>query len=399
MSMRFKLAALLTLGMTYSLTACKNAQEPSYTTHVIEQGPMTEVISASGEVTARNRVNIGSQLSGTIARVRVDFNDAVHAGDILADIAPQVFVAQAARAAASLAVAQAEVERTQVELADAVRTQKRHNKLGQGQMLSAAEVDKSDVAVDAARANVKRAQAAVLQAQADRDQAQANVALTQIRSPIDGVVLDRQIEVGQTVAAQFQVATLFVVVGDMRAVHVVVNIDEADVGQIQSGMPVRFHVDAYPQTDFSGRLYSLRQAPTGMSQATPNTSGVVTYAAIIEADNPNGLLMQGMTAQASIQKAHRDMALRLPLAALRFVPSDAAQTDGDKAPRAKAGGEGTVWLLESGVAQMRQVQLGISDGRFIEATSGVAAGDTIIVGQAQSKAETTGAKGVTRARR
>lgn len=382
-----------------SLVACHTAPDAAYTTHSIETGAMTDAISATGEVTARNRVNIGSQVSGTISRVRVDFNDAVHAGDVLADIAPQVFVAQAARASASLAVAQAEVERAQVELADAKRTQGRHSRLGQGQMLSAAEVDKSDVAVDFARANLKRAEAAVLQAQADRDQAQANLRLTEIRSPIDGVVLDRQVEVGQTVAAQFQVATLFVVVGDMRAVHVVVNIDEADVGQIRAGMPVTFHVDAYPQTDFSGRLHSLRQAPTGLSQAAPSTSGVVTYAAIIEADNPNGLLMQGMTAQALIEKAHRDAALRLPLAALRYVPETAAGETKEAAPRVKggkAGGTGRVYLLQAGAPAARIVQLGITDGRFFEVTSGLDADDVVIVGQAHKAASKDASKSTKR---
>jgi HlyD family secretion protein len=397
------------------LAACQQEPKNDYTLHTLDTGAITQTVSATGHVTARTRVEVGSQVSGSIRRVHVDFNSPVKQGDVLAELEPRLFAAQLARSEAALAVAEAEVERATVNLADAQRNAARHQQLLGADMVARAEAERAGVQRDVALAALKSARASVLQAQADRAQYTTNLALATIRSPIDGVVIDRQVEPGQTVAAQFQVATLFVVVGELVHMHVIAHIDEADVAQVHPGMPVQFHVDAYPQHTFEGTVRTLRQAPDAAPGSAAGASAVgagtvVTYSAVIEADNPDGRLRQGMTAQAVLVVAQRDQAVRLPPAALRFVPAPAAgvhsgteddpDTSTAQAPSASmraqpgdaagaastdVGTPGTVYVWADGRLQPRTVRLGISDGRYTEVCAGLAAGEAVVVGQTDTK--------------
>jgi HlyD family secretion protein len=247
----------------------------------------------------------------------------------------------------------------------------------------------SDLALatrDGNAAALSAAKAGGLQAKADRDQARVNLEFTSIKSPIDGVVVSRSIDVGQTVAAAFQAPTLFVIANDLTKMQILANIDEADVGKVQEGLQARFTVDAYPGETFSGSIRQVREAAT-------TSNNVVTYAAVIDAANPDRKLRQGMTASVTIVNASRDGVLRIPNAALRFKPdAPPAQAQQKSAPQARApsplpraaGKSATVFKLENGNPVAVSVRLGIADGQRTEVIDGLAEGDQIIVGGGSS---------------
>lgn len=395
-----RLQPALALGVCLVLGACHRDDAVSYLTEEVKRLTLRENISATGEVSARVKVNVGSQVSGTVARVHVDFNSHVKKGDLLAELDPRLFEAQLARSDASVAVADAEVEKSRITLKDAERTLRRNDDLLNSKMIAQADYDTAQMQRDAARAALRASEALLQQAEADRKQAVTNLAFTKIRSPIDGVVIDRQVDAGQTVAAQFQVATLFVIANDMRHVRILADIDEADVGRVHDAMPVQFTVDAYPHTVFKGVIRALRQAPTtaqstGTGTSTSaSTSNVVTYAADIDADNPNGQLRQGMTAQVTVLVAEHTDVLTMPNSALRYRPKA-----GDKGtqvkkpphdPKAQAATpldnlrRGRVYVLVEGQAHPQEVRLGSSDGHRTEVQEGLQEGDRIITGEVDS---------------
>ncbi|HET6346179.1 MAG TPA: efflux RND transporter periplasmic adaptor subunit, partial [Myxococcota bacterium] len=253
---------LLSLTCVWASLACKSNDAPKYLTEPVTRGDVRESILATGEVSALTKVNVGSQVSGTVAKLLVDYNSAVKAGQVLAEIDPRLFLATLQRAEASVAVAESNVEKARVGLLDAERTLRRLSELVGRKLVSQADVDTAEVNRAAAVANLKGAEASLLQARADRDSAATNLAFTKIRSPIDGIVIDRQVDVGQTVAAQFQVATLFIIAKDLRQIQILANIDEADIGKVHAKMPATFTVDAYPDDVFNGVIREVRLAPT-----------------------------------------------------------------------------------------------------------------------------------------
>ena len=375
----------LLLCLALLLLGCGRKSGPAYRVEPVSRGPVTEVVSATGDVAALITVNIGSQVSGTVSRLLVDFNSQVKKGQLLATIDPRLFQAALEKARAGLASAAASVEKAEVGLADADRQLRRLRELRAGNLVSQAELDTAQANRDGAAAQLSSARATVLQARADRDLADANLAYTRIASPIDGIVVSRSIDVGQTVAAAFQAPTLFTIANDLTKMQILANIDEADVGKVREGLETRFSVDAFPGEVFSGRIREVRQAPTTIQN-------VVTYAAVIDAPNPERKLRQGMTAAVTITIAQRADALRIPNGALRFRPDDAPPPPESAAPRGRApegraapaaaegGRPGRVYRLEGGVPVAVAVRLGISDGARTEVVDGLSGGDSVIVG-------------------
>ena len=319
--------------------ACSKAPVEQYRTDTVTSGPVVEVVSATGGVEAIVTVNIGSQVSGTIQRLYVDFNSKVKKNQLLAEIDPRLFRASLERAEGGLASAKANVEKAEAALADAKRVEARAKELFDSKLTSRADLDTATASREQAQAQLSINKALVLQSKADRDTAAANLAYTRITSPIDGIVVSRTVDVGQTVAASFQTPTLFTIANDLTKMQILANIDEADVGKVREQMETKFTVDAWAGETFNGKIREVRQAPTTIQN-------VVTYAAVIDAPNPYLKLRQGMTASVQITTGKRDEVVRVPNAALRFKPSTAiAAPEGGKPdkpadkPLASAGGK------------------------------------------------------------
>ncbi|GAC1299239.1 MAG: efflux RND transporter periplasmic adaptor subunit [Myxococcales bacterium] len=368
--------------------ACAGSAPHSWRTDPATRGPVTEVVNATGGVEAIITVNVGSQVSGTVLRRYVDFNSAVKKGQLLAELDPRLFRAALARASAALAAAEANVEKAQAALHDSERQENRVGRLQAQKLVSQAEVETALSAREQNAAALSAARAAVLQARADRDTALANLAYARIESPIDGIVVSRSIDEGQTVAAAFQAPTLFTIANDLTKMQILANIDEADVGKVHEGQATKFTVDAYPGEEFHGTIREVRQAPTTIQN-------VVTYAAVIDAPNPERKLRQGMTAAVQVTtSAHADV-LRVSNAALRFKPPDApAAPESGQAraapaappgqPRPAQGRTGRVWKLAEGKLVPIDVRLGLSDGQRSEVSGDVKEGDELVVGEGPS---------------
>ena len=382
------------------LAACGRKQAPPFRTEAVTRGPVSEVVNATGDVSAIVSVNVGSQVSGIIDKLYVDFNSPVKKGQILATIDPRLFQAQQEKAEATLASAKANVEKAQAAYADSARIATRQEELKRQGLISQADLDTALATRDQNAAALSAAKASVLQAKADRDMAATNLAFTKITSSIDGIVVSRSVDLGQTVAAAFQAPQLFLIANDLTKMQILANIDEADVGKVSEGMETKFTVDAYPGETFNGRIREVRQAPTTIQN-------VVTYPAVIDAPNPDRKLRQGMTASVTITAARKDDALRVSNAALRWKPEDsgaiqetpAQQRPSSGAPQARTasaasrgnregaspappqpGRAGRVFKLENGKPVQALIRVGLSDGQRTEVLEGLAEGDRVIVG-------------------
>ena len=301
-------------------------------TSAVERRDLSRVVASSGRIAPLITVEVGSQLSGQIEAINADFNDQVEAGDLLARIDPQSFQTRVEEVEASLEVARAQVEvaqanvqRSQAELNAAERAFARAESLRERGTFSEAQYDTAQTAFESARAglsvsraNLRNAQATLQQRTANLESARVDLERTFIRSPIDGVVIDRQIDEGQTVAASFNAPVLFLIAQDLARVQIEASIDEADIGQIDEGQAVTFDVDAYPGQSFPGEVVQVRLA-------ADDAQNVVTYTVVIEADNPAGRLLPGMTANVTIVTGEVEGALAAPNAALRFAPRGAAE--------------------------------------------------------------------------
>jgi HlyD family secretion protein len=299
----------------------------TYETAEVTRGSIRKIVSTSGPVRPIVTVQISSQLSGQIQELKADFNSEVKAGDVLALLDPKTFASKVAQAEADLAMAksslknqEATLQRAQAVLRQTERAIERAQTLAakginaQAQLDNAtrdAEVARADIAVvmaeiERGKANIKQREAALVQAQIDLER-------TQIRSPIDGVVVSRTVDIGQTVASSFQAPELFRIAQDLRRIQIEAQVNEADIGQVSAGNPVTFTVDAYPDLTFRGKVSQVRFA----AQELQN---VVTYTVVVAADNGDLKLLPGMTANVQIETARRDNVLRLPVSALRFKP-------------------------------------------------------------------------------
>jgi HlyD family secretion protein len=365
-----------------------------YETTKVDHGKIVAKVTATGTLSAIVTVQVGSQVSGRIAALYADFNSPVKKGELIAKIDPQLFDAAVAQARANLVAAQGNLAKAQAQAVDAERQYKRNVPLADRKLISQADLDTSQATADAAKAGVEAATGAVEQAKAQLHQAEVNLAYTDIVSPTDGVVISRNVDVGQTVAASLQAPTLFLIAEDLRKMQVDTSVAEGDIGKLSAGMPATFTVDAYPHERFSGTIRQVRNAP----QTVQN---VVTYDAVIDVANPELKLKPGMTANCTFVYAQRDDALRVPNSALRFRPpaglfallggqkdaakgrragAEAAQRDPDAAETPSAETDRrSVWVLANGRPHRVVIRTGISDGTYTEVLEGdVADGAALI---------------------
>jgi HlyD family secretion protein len=338
-----------------------------YKTQAVERGNIVQTISANGTLNPVMMVNIGTQVSGTVKKLHVDFNAIVKPGQVLAELDPALFEAQHRQDQANLAAA-----RANLELARA-KEQRARLQFQKG-FISADAIDQAKQQLDAALA-----QLAVTEAQLERGR--TNLRYTVIRSPISGVVVARSVDVGQTVAASFQTPTLFQIAGDLKDMQIETSIAEADIGSIQIGQGVTFSVDAFAGRAFSGKVKQIRFNPTVQQN-------VVTYNVVVAVSNTDGLLLPGMTAHVQIRTGRRDAVLRVPNAALRFRPKI---ENGEETPAKKGEKRGgaLVFRLENGAPQAIKVKTGLSDGTFTEILEGeIREGDPLIVRELSQKKKT-----------
>jgi HlyD family secretion protein len=313
-------------GVLYST---RNRTQVEVQTAPLSRGDIVDTVGATGTLQAVTTVQVGSQVSGNIQWLGADFNSIVKKGQVIARLDPSLFDAQLqqvqanlVQSRANLTKARSELDRARVQLIDAQQKYGRAKELASQQLLPASELDAAKVAVDSATAAVASQQATVTQAQAQVTQSEASVNQSQVNrnhtvilAPIDGIVTQRNVDVGQTVAASMQAPTLFVIAADLTEMQVNANIDEADVGRIRPGQVVSFRVDAYPTDNFTGTVTQVRLQPVVVQNVT-------TYGAVITVPNRELKLKPGMTANVKIEIAKRTNALRIPNAALRFRPND-----------------------------------------------------------------------------
>jgi HlyD family secretion protein len=293
----------------------RNGTEPTVNTAPVTRGEIIDTVGATGTLQAVTTVQVGSQVSGTISELNADFNSIVRKGQVIAKLDPSLLQAQVEQAKANLTRSKADLERNRVELVDAQTKYTRAKELAQRQLLPLSDLDAAKVAVDAAQAQLVSSQAQVTQAEATLNQNQVNVEHTIITAPIDGIVIQRSVDVGQTVAASLQSPTLFIIAADLTKMQVNASIDEADVGRIRPGQAVTFRVDAYPGQQFEGAVAQIRLQPVVVQNVT-------TYGTIINVPNPELKLKPGMTANLRVQIATRSDVLRVPNAAIRFRPTN-----------------------------------------------------------------------------
>ncbi len=387
----------------------KTDAAPQYRFAKIERGALSAAVSASGTLSALVTVQVGSQVSGLIKEIKADFNSPVKQDQVIARLDPETFESRVLQAEAdlkaadsatevargTLSVRQAEVNKARIALDEALRNLERKRSLIAQGFLSAAELDTAQSAADTAReqlqlaqanagvanAQVANAQALAGQRRAALNQARIELERTVIRSPVDGVVISRNVDVGQTVAASFQAPVLFSIARDLRRMEVNVAVDEADVGRVQTGQKMRFTVDAFPGERFMAQVTQIRKAPQ-------SNNNVVTYSVMATLDNPDLKLLPGMTASARILTEERKDVLILPNEALRFRPVQADGTPIKLEVRGREEGPGIpgrVWVLKDGQPAPVSVRLGVSDGKNTEMLKGeIRQGAEIILGQTES---------------
>src|SRR6516165_8185158 len=383
---------ILGLGYTYG----QHSSPPTFLTAPIERGNIATLVKASGTVEAVVSVDVSSQLSGRIAEVFVSFNDNIKAGQPIAQIDPEIFAARVSEARAALNVGtaaahvqKAAVERAKVAVLNAERELQRQLELartgsGIGRELDQARAQRAIAEAEQhmAEANLENAQAVVEQRQAALDQARLDLDRTVLRAPIDGIIIKRDVNPGQTVAVTFEAKTLFKIANDLRGMEVHGKIDEADVGQLKVGQTTQFTVDAYPDRTFSGQVLQIRKSPEVVQN-------VVTYTTIISAPNPDLLLLPGMTAQLRIVVRDTGEVLKVPNQALRFRPNGSGPPSDRQNANQAASSEAsaTVWLVgEDGRPGPIAVRLGASDDNSTALQEGrLSEGQQLIVGVANSQ--------------
>ncbi len=342
------------------------APEQQYRLEAVDRGDLSQTVSANGTLNPVSLVNVGTQVSGTVKKLYVDFNSKVEQGQVLLELDDALLAAQQKQSRAGVQSAAASLEL-------AAANEARMRSLYAQEYVSRQELDTAVQAKRAAEAQLELARAAV-----EKDR--ANLSYSVIRSPVSGVVVDRAVDVGQTVAASLQTPTLFKIAQDLSKMQIDANFAEADIGNIRVGQIARFGVDAFPSRSFEGTVRQVRLNPT-------IAQNVVTYNVVVDVDNPEQILMPGMTAYVTIAVAERKDALLVPNAALRFKPANGEQPKKDAAangagPKPKRDAfSGRVYVLKEGKLAPVSVSLGITDNRSTEVLDGeLKAGDQVIVG-------------------
>ena len=361
------------VGLTAYYKRSDEAAHPNFTTAVVTSGPVVNRVQATGTLQAVTTVAVGSQVSGTISSLHADFNSRVRKGQVLARLEPSLFQTQVEQAEATVQRLQADVERAVVEVQDAAAKLRRAEQLSTQQLIADSDRDTARTTARQAEAGLKSARAQLAQARAAVNQSRVNLGHATITAPVDGIVVSRNVDVGQTVAASMQAPTLFVLAEDLARMQVNASVDESNIGQIQPGQQVTFQVDAYPEQVFTGSVTQVRLQPTTLQN-------VVTYSTVISVPNPELKLKPGMTANVSVEIARADDALRVPNAALRFRPDpevlqamgrpQARGDNGQRAARPADKSGQSVWVLTEAGLRRAAVQTGINDGTMTAITGG-----------------------------
>lgn len=406
------ISCILILGW-YFLGDSKNGAI-NYKLGKVEKGDIIQTVSATGVIQPITLVQVGTQVSGPVKKLYADYNSRVKLGDLLAQIDPAVFSARMDQDIANLIRSEAEVERVHANLNQAENELKRSQELTKRDLISQSELDSAIANRDSLLAQLKVALASVEQSKATLQVSKTNLDYTVIKSPIDGIVISRNVDEGQTVAASLSAPTLFVIANDLKKIQVQASISEADIGKVKTGQRVKFRVDAYPEMEFIGAVEKIYLSAT-------TVQNVVTYTVIIYANNAEEKLMPGMTANLTCEVASRTDVLKIPNAALRFTPDQAqvikdetpeppaerqgAITPSDSAPPSEPGrGSGRrglgrrqgqekdqnqakpqkIWVKANGGVKAVMVKTGITDNSFTEITEGgLKEGDEVITGTLQ----------------
>jgi HlyD family secretion protein len=371
------IAIIALLLVALVVRQCRNGGAANYQTTTVTRGPITQAVTATGTLNPVVNVQVGSQVSGNIAKLFADFNSQVKAGQVVAQIDPALFQATVTQAEGDLANAQAALELTRV---NAKRTQDLF-----------ARKTSSQADLDQAMANLHQAEASVKIKQGALNKAKADLEHCTITSPIDGVVISRNVDVGQTVAASLQAPVIFQIANDLTKMQIDSNVAEADVGVVQIGQDVDFTVDAFPTQTFHGKVVQVRNAPI-------TVQNVVTYDTVIGVSNPDLKLKPGMTANVSIIAARKDNVLQIKNAALRYRPVEAGPASsqnttrqgGSRPPgamrqgvggRERTSSERTVYVLSGSQPKPVQIKTGISDGVVTEVVEGLKEGDSVVTAE------------------
>lgn len=368
-------------GSAWYWWTSSSKDEIKYRTAMVDRGDIQVVISATGTLNAVTTVQVGSQVSGTIAKLYADFNTRVKEGQLLAQLDPTFLQA-------TVNEQRANVDRAQAQVSEAERTFNRTADLFAKSLVSQADMDAAKTTLEASKASLAQARAAL-------ERASVNLRYATIRAPISGVVISRNVDVGQTVAASLQAPTLFTIAQDLRKMQVQASIDEADIGNVKVNQTATFRVDSYPEETFRGTVSQIRLAPV-------ITQNVVTYNVIIDVDNSAEKLMPGMTATVSIEVTNKENVLRVPVQAVRFTPptddedekaerrpmgaspgNQRGGTNGQPDSREKhnAAERARLWILEAGKLKPLFIEKGIQNTRHMEVIAGnLKEGDEVVVG-------------------
>jgi HlyD family secretion protein len=368
------LIVIAVAAVTVSLAAFygggADSSSPRYVTSQVTRGAVVETVEATGSLEAVETVEVSTQVSGTLASLHADFNSRVKAGQVVARLEPSLFEAQVQQAQASLIRMQADAERADVALEDARLKRDRARELWNQQLISRNDLETAESNFRQAEASLKAVRAQLAQGEAALHQSRVNLSHTIIRAPIEGVVISRNVEVGQTVAASTSAPTLFVIAKDLSQMRVNAQVSESDIGRVAPGQTVSFRVDAYPNDVFPGTVSQVRLSPIV-------ESNVVSYVTMIDVPNPDQKLKPGMTATVTVEIGREDDALRVPNAALRFSP----QAAGSPAARAGGSSEPSVWVLREDQPHAVPVEIGLSNGTTTAVVGGsLRENDQVITG-------------------
>ena len=374
MKKKLMLALAVVAAVTASVAAYYrgngSATDPKLATAAVARGSVVQSVEATGTLEAVTTVDVGTQVSGTIKALYADYNSQVRKGQVIAQLEPSLFATQVEQARATVQRLQAEVDSAKVHVEDTRVKLRRAQELTAKQLIPPTDLETAEANARQAEASLKAAQAQVVQGRASLRNNEVNLGHTTITAPIDGIVISRSVDVGQTVAASMSAPTLFVLAQDLRQMQVNARVDESDIGRIQRGQKVEFRVDAYPDETFTGTVKQVRLEPVV-------EQNVVSYVTVIDVPNPDLELKPGMTANVTIEIARADEVLRVPNAALRFRPTTEVFTAlGQQAPEPRvAGGSGVargagVWVLRDGRLMRVPVETGINDGTTTAVSGG-----------------------------
>jgi len=352
----------------YSYWRARTPAPPALVMATVTRGDVVETVEATGTLEPVTTVRVGTQVSGTIKSLSADFNSRVRRGQVIARLEPSLFETQVEQARATVVRLEAEARRVMVQLEDTRNKLKRARELAAMQLIPATELETAEVNVRQAEAALNAADAQIVQARASLNQSQVNLAHTIITAPIDGIVISRNVDVGQTVAASMQAPTLFVIARDLSAMQVNASVAESDIGRIQAGQSVSFRVDAYPDHIFAGTVSQVRLEPVV-------EQNVVSYITVIDVSNPGLKLKPGMTANVTVEIDRSDDVLRVPNAALRLRPPVEVQ-----APNGERHGP-AVWTPVDGRLARISVRVGLTDGAYTAVFSeGLSEGTDVVTG-------------------